>query len=381
MPRAGFYNENEYRDYPFRTQLDERVIVDVLELSSSSASNSSSAAYTDLPHATVVDFGAIMGVSGGFRTGTDFVWLHRIRRSGSYVLFEFRTTAPLAKNEVLYFVFDTDTEEFTQKWAESVAVDTADPIPSESSVSSSSSSLSSASSISSSETFCTPGVDGDTALVCGGPGCQAPLWDGFLITGEFSDLLELIPEDSQVVYTQGVWVIEPARIQNLNNAFVRSINLANTDRTRVTPPEECSSVSVGEREVYVNATCLQGDIQFREGYNCNIRQETATNSLIISGVVGGGEGEPCEEIPLYDGETAPAGSPFLSGGPACGELIRTISGKGGPAIRLVAGAGIRIFESPDDPSTLFIDQDLGDFALCLQPDPAPGDPCYSSGGA
>jgi len=386
MARAGFYNENEYRDYPFLTQVEPREIVAVVEAPSSSSSSLSSASSAaaqpllDLPHETIVDFGAIMAVDSGFRTNEDFIWLHRIRRQDPYLLFEFRTTAKYARNEALFFLRRIDDPEFTHEWAESISLLLPDPFPtsSSSSLSSSiSSSLSSASLSSlSSNPFCNAGMDGDTKLLCGGPGCDAPKWEGFLITGLFSELLDTLATGEQIVFVQGVWVIEPARIQNLNNTFARSFNLANRDRTHVTPPEHCSSVSANDGTIFANAVCLQGDLRFKEGYNCNIRQENQNNTIVISGAVGGGEGDPCEEIPLYDGEVPPFDSPFLSGGPACGEIIRTISGKGGPAVRIFGGSGVRVYDAPANPSAIFIDADLSDFALCLQTEPGPGDPCY-----
>lgn len=381
MARAGFYNENEYRDYPFLTQVEPLAVVATLENSSSSSASSNSSAsaqpYLDLPHETIVDFGAIMGVDSGFVTADDFVWLHRIRRKGDYLLFEFRTTAEDAELESLYFTRLITDAEFKYEWSESRSRFLPDPFPDDSLSSSSvSSSLSSVSVYES--PFCTPGSDDGTGLHCGGPGCTTPKWEGYLITGLFAELADGLSDGEQIIFTRGVWVIEPARLQNLNNSYARSINLANFDRTHVTPPEVCSSVSLGEVEVYVNALCLQGDIEFKEGYNCNIRQEAQTNSLVISGTVGGGEGIPCEEIELFPGELPPGDSPFLTGGPACGDTIRTISGKGGADIRIYGGAGVRVFDAPTDPSAIFVDTDLADFAICLQNEPQPGDPCYES---
>jgi hypothetical protein len=369
MARAGFYNENEYRDYPFLTQVEPRAIVAEIELSS--GSSASAQPLRDLPHETIVDFGAIMGVDSGFRTGQDFIWLRRILRQDPYLLFEFRTTAPDASSESLYFLRLIDDPEFTSDWAESRSQLLPDPFP----TSASSSDESSASS-ESSNPFCTPGSDAGGPLVCGGSGCDAPRWEGFLITGLFTDLLDTLGDGDSLLFVEGLWVIEPARIQNLNQSYVRSLNLANLDRTHATPPEECSSVSVDDNVVYPNAICLQGDLQLKEGFNCHIRQENLTNTFVISGVVGGGVGLPCDEIPLFDGEVPPDDSSFLSGGPGCGDVIRTINGKTGPVIRLLGGAGIQVFDSPVDSSTLFVDADLSDFALCLQGEPGPDDPCF-----
>jgi hypothetical protein len=475
MARAGFYNENEYRDYPFLTQVEPLDIAATIERSSSSSSLSSISSVSSagpvpllgLPHETIVDFGAIMAVDSRFKTADDFVWLRRIRRKDPYLLFEFRTTALNGQREKLVFYRHINDDEFKYSWAESIDVNEPDNFPgaSSSSFSSSSSSCpaytcdvlnvtnvggaateglyvrvarrtwrhvtedkiiwftkfstwavgdpdnpispdeeshavasecvdpqdatwdnievtcgslsSSSGSSASSNPFCDPETDTDVVLPCGGPGCDTPFWEGFLITGLFGELLDQLADGEQLIFVRGVWVIENARIQNLNNSYARSVNLGNFDRARVTPPENCGSASAEVTEAYPNATCMQGHLQFREGFNCNIRQEDANNTLVITGAAGGGGyGYPCEEIPLYDGESAPMDSPFLSGGPACGEIVRTVSGKGGPAVRIYGGTGIRVYDAPANPSALFVDADLGDFALCLQTEPGPGDPCY-----
>lgn len=384
MARAGFYNENEYRDYPFLTQTEPKAVLATLETVGSSSSSSSSASsasaqpLNDLPHETIVDAGFIMGVDSGFDVSADWVYLRRIRRMDPYLLFEFRTTASAAKAESLYFLRRIDDPEFTQQWSESLASTEPDPFPSSSSSSQADESSSLSGSSLSSFPFCEPETDDDQRLPCGGPGCDTPKWEGFLITGLFTDLLDQMADGEQLIFPAGLWIIEPARIQNLNNTYARSINLANTDRTRFSPPVECSSASLGVAPVYPNAVCMQGNLQFKEGYNCFIRQEDATSTLIIHGAVGGGEGQNCEEIPLFEGESAGADSPFLSGGPACGQVVKTINGKGNTRFRILGGPGVRVFDAPANPAALFIDADLHDFALCLQTDPQPGDPCYVS---
>lgn len=382
MARPGFYNENEYRDYPFLTQvmpLDLAAVI-VSESSASLDSSGSSASaepLRDLPHSTIVDFGAIMAVDSGFVTDIDFVWLRRIRRRDPYLLFEFRTTARRASGEKLVFVRQIDDPEFHYQWATSVPTTTPDDFGSLGSEASLSSASEVSGSSNSSFPFCDRSSHGDTT--CSGPGCDSPKWEGFLITGLFDDLLEVLADGDELLFPKGLWVIEHARVQNLNGSFVRSINLANRVRTTATPPAGCGSASSAGDDVdaYPNAVCLQGDIRFKEGHNCYIRQEDNTNKLVIMGAVGnGGEGVTCYEIPLYDGESAPMDSPFLSGGPACGETVRTVNGKGGPNLRIYGGPGVRVYEAPDDPSALMVDADLGDFALCLQEELSPDDPCY-----
>jgi hypothetical protein len=376
MARAGWLNENEYRDYPFVTQTEP------LEIDDGSSSSSSSSSAGDggvvplriLPHETIVDAGFILGVTAGYHTTNDRVYLRRVRREDPYLLFEFRTTAGGAAAESLYFVRRTDDPEFVQQWVESRSWLLPLPFP----VSSSSVSLSavSVSQSSDSNPFC---VDPNNReiLPCGGPGCDTPTWEGFLVTGQFGELLDMLANDSEWTFSPQLWVIEPSRIQNLNGAFVQGISLANRDRTHATVPAECSSASVDDSTVYPNAVCLQGHLKIKEGYNSVIRQETNTNSLIIGAALGAGEGQHCEEVPLYPGETSPDGGPFLTGGPGCGELVKTVNGKGGPDLRLFGGNGVRVTESTVDASTLLVNLDLHNFALCLQPELGPDDPCYT----
>ena len=384
MARVGFYNENEYRDYPFRTQttpLDIAAAVQYSSSSSLSASSLSSAAAMplyDLPSELIVDFGAIMGVMSEYSDARgDFVYLYRLRRNGQYILFEFRTTAEAAKTQSLYFVRSLTDPEFKQDWAASRANQAGDPIfP----FVVSSSSLSS--SMSSSATFCnryTVCQELETKWDCDGDACQAPAWEGFLITGRFEELADMLADGDELVFAIGLWAVEPARIQNLNKSFVRSLNVGNRDRSRYTPPPGCDSSASATAEVlYVERLCLQGDIAFREGFNCLIRQDNTNNTLTFNGQVGAGAGEPCDEVPLYAGESPPANSRFLGGGPACDEIIRTVNGKGGPSLRLLGGPGVRVYDSPTDASTIFVDADLGTFAVCLTPALEPGDPCYVS---
>lgn len=386
MARVGFYNENEYRDYPFRTQTAPLDIAAYVRYSSSSsassvsAPSSSSAAAVplyDLPSELIVDFGAIMGVASDYSDARgDFVYLYRLRRAGDYVLFEFRTTADSAKMQSLYFVRSLNDPEFKQDWAESQDNQSGDPtFPFSLSSSSVSASVSSSATFCDRETVC----DAPTRWKCGGPGCQEPRWEGFLITGRFEALADMLADGDELVFAIGLWAIEPARVQNLNKSFVQSINIANRDRARHTPPPGCGSSASAYAEVmYVNRLCMQGDIAFKEGFNCLIRQDNNNNTLTFNGQVGAGAGEPCEEVPLYPGETAPADSRYLGGGPACDETIRTVNGKGGPTLRLLGGPGVRVYDSPTDPSTVFVDANLNTFAVCLTPELQPGDPCYVS---
>jgi hypothetical protein len=125
-----------------------------------------------------------------------------------------------------------------------------------------------------------------------------------------------------------------------------------------------SSSSDSQETVFVSATCLRGDVSFKEGYNAVIRQENQRNAIIIGAGVGSGEGEPCEEVPVYDDEAPPSGSPFLSGGPSCATVIQAVNGIGGPHISLRGGQGVTVTTDPEDENGILVTVGLTQFAEC-----------------
>lgn len=331
MPTTNWYNDNSYRDYPFQTRT-----IPLTEFDESSASIS----LVNLPSATIVDFGAIMGIDSGFIESAHHVYLFAIRRQGSKLVFEFRTTAPDSLDESLIFQRDVTDTEFYVDWQES----------SQPGVwSSSSMSVSSASE--------------DATPDCPTVG----KWSGFMVSGKFNELLELLPSDGELLFTSALWRIEQSRIQSLLRGFVKSCNLGNYDRMRVMPALQCNSSSslTEESPIIVGKQCMTGNLAFKPGYNCGIRQEDVSNTIVISAVKGSGEGEPCEEVPLFAGESPPADSPFLSGGPACNEVLHTVLGKTGRNLQITTGAGLRIAADPGQPNTLRVSTALEDFALCV----------------
>jgi len=353
MARAGFYNENEYRDYPFLTQVAPFGILreeDVSLSSSSSLSSESSAEpLIALPHEAIVDFGAIMGIRSGFDEQTDWVYLYRITYEAPYFIFEFRNTAC---NESIFFIRHQGANPWTISW------ETSRPPGYEPTLPSSQSSFSSSSSSAPSEPFNPWDFEP----------CEEPCWEAYIVTGFYNDLLDMMSDGDTIYFHRGVWTIEPCRVQSLVDSFVASINLANRARKHVTLPERCrssSSSSVADEDpVHLNRACLLGDLKFKGGYNCIIRQEDGNNAIVIDGAVGGGDfGQPCEEFPYYPGEEKPEGSKHYSGGPTCGEIAKTINGKGGRTMRLDPGPGFNISTDPDDPSLLIVNADMDDLLV------------------
>ncbi len=321
MPSVAWLNDNQFRDYPF--------ILRVEPLAETTVSDSLSAASLfHLPQSVILDFGAVMDIDAGFDDSVGHcVYLHSVSRYADVFTFKLRTTAESATNHELVFTRELTAAEYEITHAESSTIN-AEPFD---------------------PTDC----------------ATHSRWSGFLVTGRMTDLAAILANDEELYADDSLWQIEPARIQNLARAYLRSITLANAPRARAAVPDQCSeSVAIEPDTVIVNARCVNGAIRWKEGYNCAIRQDNNNNAIIIGAGVGVGAGVPCEEIPLYAGEAPPEGSRFLSGGPGCDEVIKSINGVSGANISIIPGAGFRIEPSAEDPHTLVIDRSLDDFAYC-----------------
>ena len=357
MPRAGFYNDNEYRDYPFQT------VVEPLEYESSA----SAVPFDEVPHELIVDFGVVMDAHSGWSdTAGHTVWLRRIERCSDVFVFEFRYAASEVGDEALIFARSITAEEFQIEWAESLPLYVADAV-----VCGAAAPAEIPGWDMGAFEFVEGSVGESISLSSEGPCPRRPKWTGFMVTGKLDELILLMPSDDVMVFEAppyAPYVMEPGRIQSLVNAYVHSISLANFPRTLALTTEECDSSASQDDDLVVNYRCLQGVLAFKEGYNCSIEQDDTQNAIIIDGATGAGAGVPCEEVPLTDDEVAPDDNTLLTGGPGCGEIVKTINGKGARRLQLLAGRGIRIYADPTRTDTLIIDRDLSDFALCLDED-------------
>lgn len=315
MPRAGFYNDNEYRAYPFVYKKTDAVSTfadlpangDIYTVYLTRDTNAkyrwTGNAYTainltdpTLPDSCVVDAGIIMGLMSEFDVTQHIVWLASVSRADDVFTFVFRTNAPGAANQPLTFTRPAAATE----WLSEHVTETD--------------------------------------------------WEGFFVTGPLTTLAAQLSNGASLTFTDVDCVLEPARIQSLVKSYLRSISLGNYRRTVVTPSAACieSSAATNNREIVVNAEGLQGDLRIKEGYNCRIEQTDFNRELRIGAAVGAGvapDNVICSnggELPLYDGEEPPDGSQFLSGGPTCAETISTINGVGGGNINLVGGSGVVI---------------------------------------
>lgn len=316
MAKPGFWNDNRFRAYPFlRGEIGASGTGDV----------------DNMPWDVIVDAGFTMGLDSGYVEGEHSVWLSEISRSGTTLTFEFQSDAPGLAGSPLVFTRDTADDEYTLEY-----VDQLEEAYSESS------------------SFSYSGQD-----VCD----TQPLWSGFLVTGRFDDFAIGDGE----TWTGSTATVEPATVVSLVNSFVDAVNVGNADRTRVDAADGCPEIEwaypVGEDVVHIQQTCLTGDIRFKAGYNSEIEQIDNQNQLIFGADVGAGEGEPCDEIPIFPGETPPDGSTLYEGGPRCNEVLRSINGMGGQLLRLLSGTGLDITEVPAE-NKLIMNFDMRGLAVC-----------------
>lgn len=342
MASPGWYNENLYRDYPFVTRTQPlRAMVPMTGLFEG-VPEASSSSFPDLPHSAIVDFGCIMEIDAGFdEADGHFIYLKGIYREANTFVFVFATNAPNASNQWLAFYLDYPaTQQYKIVWGTAL--------------------------------FAAP--EEVSELACP----QTDKWSGFMVAGDLEALATLIPDGDGLDFVPGFWQIEPGRVQNLRGTYLRAITLANTPRLLVDNADGCGSNSSDTNtDAILQASCIVGDIKLVEGYNCSIRQDRVRNTITINAGVGLGSGEPCEEVPRYPAEIPPADSPYLSGGPGCNEIIKSINGIGGSAITITGGPGYRILPDTLKANKLIVERVLSDFAICAEPDTDPLEACVN----
>lgn len=325
MGRPGWYNDNVNRAFPFvRETVDSKEAADAGYLEA-------------LPDSPIADAGFVMGMGSGFVADLHQVYLHEVSRTGTTFTFEFRCDAPGLYLRALTFTRSVGDEAYLTEHVD----DDSAPYSSESlSVS----------------------VSDD----CPRP----PLWYGYLVTGDMTALETLLPGDGTLTRrTSTGAIVEPSLIQNDDGMFVTSINLANDDRVRVDAPDGCPDIVFPFETdlIYVNAECLQGDVRIKPGYNASVQYLVTENVIEIGASVGAGEGEPCEEIKLFESESPPDDSQLLTGGPLCNELIRSINGIGGRRLDLLVGRGVSLELSPET-STITVNVNMDKLATCYTSD-------------
>jgi hypothetical protein len=319
--QMSWENENANRSFPFQKETTD-------------VPGAASGSIQQLPDSAVVDAGFIVGLEAGFNSAVNLIWLNAVRRSGSTFWFDFASDAPGLYGKILTF---TRTLTDPQGTVEFQTVD---------------------------EAGFSMSMTSTDLSVCAGE----PLWEGYLVSGDLTDLAGVLPDGQQLLRSGSGAELELALVQNLAHTYVSAINLANANRTRATAPLVCPpliwSYPIAEDEVYVTARCLRGDIRFVRGYNLDVAQTDYNNTITLAPSPGGGLGQPCNTEPtLFDGEIPPDGSTLLEGGPRCSDLLRTINGLGGANAMFVSGVGAQIIPLPAT-NTIIIDVNMHGLQVC-----------------
>jgi hypothetical protein len=305
----NFYDGNQGISYPFLDGSSMAFIVD-----------QTGAAFS-LPDRVIADFGSVLGVAVQYSMVSDTIYLYRIARDADELTFTFRSTCDDLAAYELRFVVGETAERFSLQYSYGETIDSLDSA------------------------------------------AQLDLtWTGYLVIGEIDMLFAALSSGQSMTSATGP-VVEPCCVQSLYSSYVRSINLANYNRLRVTPAEGCGSISPYEESVIVNARDIIGEPGLIEGYNCFIELNSSTNTIVIGADVGSGAGEPCEEVPLFAGESY-EDSDLLTGGPKCKDTITSINGVSAESVNVEAGQGVRVYVDSEDPSHLIVSIGLYDLIVC-----------------
>jgi hypothetical protein len=295
MTGVPFYVENTRRSYP----LVDNGPLDMFYSAGGSL---------ELPKDAIADFTCLVGPDMDYAEDTHVTYLYEVRREGESLAFEFRFTAPLLLDQSLTFCRDVEDMEYPVDREDSFTNELAVPVT--------------------------------ATLDCGGFAAE-----GWLTTGTLDILAGMLSDGQYLRRADANVFVEPAQVRSLRKTFVKSVSLINEVRTLAAPADACGPDPNTTGHV-INAACVTGPLRWIEGYNCLISQDPTSSKIQIQSFVGGGEGQPCEEVSLFAGETPPVGSTLLTGGPTCNDVVRTINGVGGPDIVITAGTGVAI--TPDD---------------------------------
>lgn len=305
MAQTDWLNLNDYRDYPLAQDGD-------FSLSTGGK----------LPRLGIADAGFVMGVASEFDHSDPAhdLYLHRVVRGFTSLTLIFRSDAPSFVGWEFQFPFADDDPRGRTVYADAVEVATA------------------------------------ITDVCRGT--------GFLVIGTLDELLMLII-DTHVLTAKPR--VEQALVQSLADSLAKSVNIAN-DMRPCPPscfpesPSSPSSVSspspaslpAGAALIPVavaEATGLDGDVEFKPGWNSTIKLIQTDNAVEFGAGVGAGEGEPCADIRIEED-----GLQLDESCEPCAGFIYSINGRGREQTHLLlaAGEGINIVPDPADPHGLIV---------------------------
>lgn len=299
MSKQGFYLDNMFRTYPF---------VDPI--------TGSIAAF---PKSTIVDFNCYIYNEVGYVEGVNTVWLHSTERTSDTIIFKFASDAAGLSENYLTFVTRINDPEMSYSFSESAGEYTSSSIPI--------------------EDECPRKI----------------IWEGYLVSGNLSELAELMPVDEIVYSPSSEAKIEPSLVINIQNSNIRTINIANKVPPQATAPEGCSAYPdvVG---TLVHTRCITGDVVFDHGYSCNVAASTSVNEITFTASVDGAiKGQVCES------------TLFTTGGPDCSDTLKSINGMGAKRLWIVGGRGVSL--SVDQITfSINLSATLSGLAVCANPE-------------
>ena len=167
----------------------------------------------------------------------------------------------------------------------------------------------------------------------------------YLVTGSLDSLSSGLLSGESLT---GETLFEQAIVRDHRYSRVSSVNLANEDRTRVVGDSSCPiEWDFDLEDLYVIAEDLTGYVRFAGGANCEVLQDSGSNSVQFRGEVGVGAGIPCGEVKVFPEETAPQNRTLLDGSLSCHEVITSINGISLRNIPIVAGPGVSVTTDPE----------------------------------
>lgn len=192
----------------------------------------------------------------------------------------------------------------------------------------------------------------------------------FLIKSVLRQVTASDSGDALKAMLYGPGYVEPARIQNLSDAHVRTIAVGNVERTRASSRDGCRELcwSFEPEDVYTVCSCLVGDVDFVDGHNVSIQVSEATNAIIFNAGVGLGLGVACDELPISPIESPPAGRTTYTGSLRCSEVITQVNGNTSRKLLIVGGDGVQVTSIPEQ-HRIIIDANLADMAYAPIRDP------------
>lgn len=171
-------------------------------------------------------------------------------------------------------------------------------------------------------------------------------FSGFILLGDPAEFVARFSGLTAVAAPGEGCRVEPTTVR-LDNRRVRRIRVASAERTLAGPPQGCGDPPAARplREDVASSPELVGPIVLVPGRNA--RLSYTVTGVVVAASKGGGTGEPCDDYVRYGDETLQANGTY-DGADRCSDVVRSISGVGGPHFRLTGGPGVDISTVPGD---------------------------------